>query len=321
MIQSIIYSAELSLFLPIHYENTVSNELTPWIRAGVTNSSICHIFDVDLDNNCPSYVLSNSASTSQYIAIGLFQIAALKKINKYKTKLSEILTSNNFLNTFNKQMNIKLSNYTLHRRLISLQAFKASRFAIFDQNFSDEAVDNPSSEIVILSTNVNFSKSQNTDDTPYYGAFSFICDDESGVFAVVIIISGVLLLMLISILCTVCGIVYYKCHTKSNPNDTMDRGEVHDHLEMVDNNSLMTDERAAIGHVHVPQHGNQVFMNEEQEYEQVDIVNNDEEEYEYYDEDDDGDNEDRYHNNDACDLSKADQDTVSQVIDTIKGDV
>ena len=131
MTEAVIYAVELSLFLPVAFENVISNELTPWIRAGITDFSICHIFDVELNNDCPSYTKNND---NGYIAIGTFEIAAKQNLNKYKSKLFNILRSNDFLDSFTDQMNIKLGNLTgrRRRRLSSYNEFEALQIEVID---------------------------------------------------------------------------------------------------------------------------------------------------------------------------------------------
>ena len=133
----IVYSAELVFFQPISINNTNTctdrSEYTPWIRAGITDFSICHVFDVEIFTPCPSYEETTSGDDI-YIASGSFEIAAIQSVELYKQEMIDILGSNKFIDTFTEQMNIRLSNYTSRRRLETWTGFSAIDVAVIDPN-------------------------------------------------------------------------------------------------------------------------------------------------------------------------------------------
>ena len=116
MANIMLYSAQLVFLQPMVYDKTSINPLAPWERAGIIQFTICNVFNVKLDESCPEYsnnaISGSSESQSPYIAVGTFEIAAIETINEYKNKIIEIFSSNAFIDTFTKQMNDKLSNYT-----------------------------------------------------------------------------------------------------------------------------------------------------------------------------------------------------------------
>lgn len=103
-----IHTLESILYLPITYERAIINDLTPWIKAGITYFNICHVFSVELSENC---VNETTLNNTYYLALARFEIAAMYNIEKFQNKLIEMFTSVLFKEKFSVEMNLRLSNY------------------------------------------------------------------------------------------------------------------------------------------------------------------------------------------------------------------
>ena len=132
MIQAILYSIQTVFQRGIDYDAAIPSADVPWRRGGVRDFVICSLFDSPLQSDCPVYDQAADLADNEYMVIGFFGIVADQQFNAYKDRILNILTDDNFRDTFTQTMNEELGNITSRRRLLEYSSFEAREVNVVD---------------------------------------------------------------------------------------------------------------------------------------------------------------------------------------------